>query len=158
VTVVVNAKDLVAGTGAAWIDDILSPIATTTTDEIICDGGVRLQIEAGRGEILWQGYRERYFTPAQRRALAARDGGCLGPNCTAPPSWCDAHHIVEWEHGGPTDVNNGALLCSFHHHQLHAGGFQLRMNHGVPEMLAPPWLDREQQWRPTTKSRLARAA
>lgn len=158
VTVVVNAKDLVAGTGAAWIDDILSPIATATTDEIICDGGVRLQIESGRGEILWQGYRERYFTPAQRRALAARDGGCLGPNCTAPPSWCHAHHVVEWEHGGPTDVDNGALLCSFHHHQLHAGGFRLRMYGGVPEMLAPPWLDREQQWRPTTKSRLARAA
>jgi len=87
-----------------------------------------------------------------------RDGGCVGPNCTAPPSWCHAHHVIEWEHGGRTDVDNGALLCSFHHHQLHAGGFQLRMNRGVPEMLAPPWLDREQRWRPTTKSRLARAA
>ena len=158
VNVVVTARDLVAGTGAAWIDDILSPVATATTNEIICDGGVRLQIEGDKGEILWEGVRERYFTPAQRRALAARDGGCLGPNCTAPPSWCHAHHVVQWEHGGPTDVDNGALLCSFHHHQLHAGGFQLRMNRGVPEMLAPPWLDREQQWRPTTRSRLARAA
>jgi hypothetical protein len=158
VTVVVTAKDLIAGTGAAWIDDVLSPVATATTQEIICDGGVRLQIEGDKGEILWEGVRERYFTPAQRRALAARDGGCLGPNCTAPPLWCHAHHVIEWEHGGLTDVDNGALLCSFHHHQLHSGGFQLRMNRGVPEMLAPPWLDREQQWRPTTKSRLARAA
>ena len=158
VTVVVTAKDLVAGIGAAWIDDILSPVATATTREIICDGGVQLQIEDDKGEILWEGVRERYFTPAQRRALAVRDGGCLGPNCTAPPSWCHAHHVLEWEHGGPTDVDNGALLCSFHHHQLHSGGFQLRINRGIPEMLAPPWLDREQQWRPTTKSRLARAA
>lgn len=158
VTVVVNARDLVAGTGAAWIDYTLSPVATTTTREIICDGGVRLQIEGDKGEILWEGRRQRYFTPAQRRALAVRDGGCVGPNCTAPPIWCHAHHVVEWEHGGPTDVDNGALLCSFHHHQLHAGGFRLRMNGGVPEMLAPPWLDREQLWRPTTKSRLARAA
>lgn len=158
VTVVVAAKDLVAGTGAAWIDDTLWPVATATTNEIICDGGVRLQIEGDKGEILWQGRRQRYFTPAQRRALAARDGGCVGPNCTAPPSWCHAHHVVDWAHGGRTDVDNGALLCSFHHHQLHAGGFRLRMNGGVPEMLAPPWLDREQLWRPTTKSRLARAA
>ncbi len=158
VNVVVTAKDLVAGTGAAWIDDILSPVATSTTREIICDGGVRLQLHDDRGEILWEGDRERYFTPAQRRALAVRDGGCLGPNCTAPPSWCHAHHVVEWEQGGPTNVDNGALLCSFHHHQLHSGGFRLRMNHGIPEMLAPPWLDREQQWRPTTKSRLTRAA
>jgi len=158
VTVVVTARDLVAGTGAAWIDDTLSPVATATTREIICDGGVRLQIEGDKGEILWQGRRERYFTPAQRRALAARDGGCVGPHCTAPPSWCHAHHVVEWEHGGRTDVSNGALLCSFHHHQLHSGGFQLRIAHGMPELLAPPWLDREQQWRPATRSRLARAA
>ena len=158
VNVVVSARDLVAGTGTGWIDDVLSPVSTATTREIICDGGVQLQIHDDRGEILWEGRRERYFTPAQRRALAVRDGGCVGPNCTAPPSWCHAHHVIEWEHGGRTDVDNGALLCSFHHHQLHAGGFQLRMNRGVPEMLAPPWLDREQRWRPTTKSRLARAA
>jgi hypothetical protein len=158
VNVVVTARDLVVGTGAAWIDDILSPVATETTREIACDGGIRLQLTGDRGEILWEGVRQRYFTAAQRRALAVRDGGCIGPNCTAPPSWCHAHHVVPWEHDGPTNVNNGALLCSFHHHQLHAGGFQLRMNRGIPEMLAPPWLDREQQWRPTTKSRLERAA
>jgi len=158
VNVVVTAKDLIAGTGAAWIDDVLSPVATDTAREIVCDGGVRLQLHADNGEILWEGYRQRYFTPAQRRALAVRDGGCLGPNCTAPPTWCHAHHVNEWEHGGPTDVDNGALLCSFHHHQLHSGGFELRIVRGVPELRLPPWLDREQQWRPTTKSRLARAA
>jgi hypothetical protein len=158
VSVVISARDLVAGTGAAWIDDILSPVATATTREIICDGGMRLQIEADKGEILWEGRRQRYFTPAQRRALAVRDGGCVWPQCTAPPSWCHAHHVIEWEHGGPTDVDNGVLLCAFHHHQLHASAFRLRMNHGCPEMLAPPWFDREQQWRPVSKSRLARAA
>jgi hypothetical protein len=158
VSVVVKARDLIAGTGAAWIDDVLSPVATSTTREIICDGGVRLQIEGDKGEILWEGLRQRYFTPAQRRALAVRDGGCIGPQCTAPPSWCHAHHVVPWEDGGVTDVDNGALLCSFHHHQLHAGGFQLRVKHGIPELLAPPWRDREQRWRPATKSRLARAA
>lgn len=158
VNVVVRAEDLVAGTGAAWIDDVLSPVSTSTTREIVCDGGIRLQIESGRGEILWEGRRQRYFTAAQRRALAIRDGGCLWPECTAPPSWCHAHHVVEWEHGGATDVDNGVLLCAFHHHQLHASSFRMRMNRGCPEMLAPPWFDREQHWRPLTKSRLARAA
>ena len=154
----VNARDLVAGTGAAWIDDTLTPVSTSTAREIVCDGGVRLQIASDRGEVLWEGYRERYFTPAQRRALAVRDGGCVGPGCLAPPSWCHAHHVVEWEHGGRTDVDNGALLCSFHHHQLHSGGFRLRMTNGIPELLAPPWFDRDQQWRPASKTRLPRAA
>jgi hypothetical protein len=156
--VVVNARDLIAGTGAAWIDDTLTPIAAETALEAACDGGIRLHIRGDHGEILYEGARQRYFTPAQRRSIAVRDGGCLGRNCTAPPSWCHAHHVIPWHEGGPTDVNNGALLCSFHHHQLHAGAFQLRMNHGIPERLAPPWLDREQQWRPVTRSRLARAA
>ncbi len=158
VNVVVNARDVVAGTGAAWIDDILTPVSASTAREIMCDGGVRLQVAGDRGEILWEGHRERYFTPAQRRALAVRDGGCVGPGCLAPPSWCHAHHVIEWEHGGRTDVSNGALLCAFHHHQLHSGGFRLRMAHGIPELLAPPWFDREQQWRPAGKTRLPRAA
>jgi hypothetical protein len=158
VNVVITARDLVAGTGAAWIDDTLTPVSAATAREITCDGGVQLQIHSDKGQILWEGYRERYFTPAQRRALAVRDGGCVGPGCLAPPSWCHAHHVIEWEHGGRTDVDNGALLCAFHHHQLHAGGFQLRMTHGIPELLAPPWFDREQQWRPASKTRLPRAA
>ena len=154
VTAVIRADDLARGTGVAWIDDVVSPISAATTRELICDGGVRLQIEGSKGEILWMGRRERYFTPAQRRALAVRDGGCIWPSCTAPPSWCHAHHVVEWEHGGATDVDNGALLCSFHHHLLHASEYRLRMNGGIPELLSPPWVDHEQHWRPLTKSRL----
>ena len=158
VSVVVRAEDLAQGTGAAWIDDVLTPVSTATTHEIICDGGVRLHIEGSKGEILFEGVRDRYFTPAQRRALAVRDGGCLWPQCTAPPSWCHAHHIVEWEHGGRTTVDNGALLCSFHHHLLHSSDFELRMNGGRPELLSPPWIDRERTWRPVTKSRVRREA
>jgi hypothetical protein len=151
VTAVIRAEDLARGTGVAWIDDVLSPIATPTTQELICDGGIRLQIEGSKGEILWEGRRERYFTPPQRRALGVRDGGCIWPDCSAPPSWCHAHHVVEWEHGGPTDVDNGALLCSFHHHLLHSSEYRVRMVDGLPE-LQRPFGDRE--WTPVTKSRL----
>jgi hypothetical protein len=151
VTAVIRAEDLARGTGVAWIDDVLSPVATSTTQELICDGGIRLQIEGAKGEILWEGHRERYFTPPQRRALGVRDGGCVWPSCTAPPSWCHAHHVIEWEQGGATDVDNGALLCSFHHHLLHASEYRLRMVDGVPE-LQRPFGDRE--WIPVTKSRV----
>lgn len=154
VTAVIRADDLAKGTGVAWIDDIASPISAETARELVCDGGIRVQVEGPKGEILWLGRRERYFTPAQRRALAVRDGGCIWPGCTAPPSWCHAHHVVEWEQGGPTDVDNGALLCSFHHHLLHSSEYRLRMNGGLPELLSPPWVDRQQRWRPLTKSRL----
>ena len=151
VTAVIRAEDLAGGTGVAWLDDVLSPVATATTHEIICDGGLRLQIEGSKGEILWEGVRQRLFTPPQRRALGVRDGGCVWPSCTAPPSWCHAHHVIEWEHGGRTDVDNGALLCSFHHHLLHSSEYRLRMVDGVPE-LQRPFGDRE--WIPVGRSRV----
>ena len=40
--------------------------------------------------------------------------------------WCQAHHMVHWEDGGPTDERNLALACSFHHRAIHDRGFELR--------------------------------
>jgi hypothetical protein len=51
----------------------------------------------------------RFATPHQRRALAIRDRGCRFPGCSAPPSWCDAHHIIYWEHHGVTHRNGWTL-------------------------------------------------
>ena len=36
-----------------------------------------------------------------------------------PPTWCDAHHVLPWQHGGDTCVSNGALLCPRHHTTVH---------------------------------------
>lgn len=64
----------------------------------------------------------RTFSAAQRRALDIRDGGCVYPGCRKPPGWCHAHHIVHWAMGGKSDLGNAALLCSTHHHEVHAKG------------------------------------
>jgi len=62
--------------------------------------------------------------------------------------------VIWWEHGGRTDIDNGALLCSAHHHLLHNSQFSLRMFEGRPKMLAPPWIDPNQTWRPLGKARV----
>ncbi len=67
----------------------------------------------------------RFATPAQRRVLAVRDRGCRFPGCDAPPSWCDAHHIIYWEHDGDTDLSNLVLLCRHHHGVTHRNGWTL---------------------------------
>ncbi len=36
-----------------------------------------------------------------------------------PASHCEGHHMVPWEDGGRTDLENGKLLCSYHHHRIH---------------------------------------
>ena len=71
------------------------------------------------------GRTTRVIQPAQRSALAVRDGGCVFPHCTRPLAWCDAHHLRHWLHGGPTDLANLALLCRAHHRAIHEGGWRL---------------------------------
>ena len=74
----------------------------------------------GASEVLDLGRSRRLFTKAQRLALAERDDGCAWPGCPHPPSYTEAHHIRWWEaHAGPTDLRNGVLLCSSHHHRVH---------------------------------------
>ena len=71
------------------------------------------------------GRATRVVHPAQRNALAVRDGGCVFPGCDRPLTWCDAHHLWHWVDGGPTDLDNLALLCRAHHRTVHEEGWQL---------------------------------
>ncbi|MET9023581.1 HNH endonuclease, partial [Actinopolymorpha sp. NPDC004070] len=55
-------------------------------------------------------------------------------------------HINPWDHGGPTDLANGVLLCRYHHVTVHHKGWQVRMGtHGHPEYVPPEWVDRQQR-------------
>jgi hypothetical protein len=71
------------------------------------------------------GRATRVVQPAQRSALAVRDGGCVFPGCDRPLAWCEAHLLQHWLHGGPTNLANLALLCRAHHRAVHEGGWQL---------------------------------
>jgi hypothetical protein len=72
-----------------------------------------------RSEVLDLGRGSRLFSPAQRKALAIRDQRCRAEGCTIPATWCEAHHRHPWSQGGRTDLDDGVLLCSFHHHRVH---------------------------------------
>jgi hypothetical protein len=58
--------------------------------------------------------RARFFTGATRRAIELRDRVCQHPMCDEPAERCQADHIVEFSKGGPTNQENGRLLCGFH--------------------------------------------
>src|SRR6266536_3335303 len=40
-----------------------------------------------------------------------------------------AHHIVWWERGGRTDLDNLVLMCSFHHRLVHEYGWRIKRDH-----------------------------
>ena len=72
--------------------------------------------------ILDLGRSERYATEQQYRALLARDGGCGWGTCDIPGAWCEVDHLVPWEEGGATDLENLKLFCTHHHHEKHRPG------------------------------------
>lgn len=101
-------------------------LTTDTVRRLACDAEVIPVVLGSPGEVVDQGTTTRLFTPAQIRHLWLRDGGCTFPGCSKPARWTDAHHLVHWADGGPTDLTNAALLCRAHHTVVHrhryAGG------------------------------------
>ncbi|MBE7189212.1 HNH endonuclease signature motif containing protein, partial [Jatrophihabitans endophyticus] len=87
------------------------------------------------------GHAHRIFTEGQRRAIAARDGGCTFPGCSEPPSRCQADHVVRHEDGGPTSTDNGQLLCRYHHREHRRQGWRAVMIDGVPHWVPPAIVD-----------------
>jgi hypothetical protein len=104
--------------GQVRIDDGPA-LAPETARRLACDASVIPIIERG-GEALSVGRRSRVIPLSLRRAVAARDGGCRFPGCEHR-RFLDAHHIVHWAHGGPTDKENLIMLCRHHHRLVHEG-------------------------------------
>ena len=158
VMAVIQLKDLLAGTGVGWLDGVDEPVSWKRIRMMVCDTGYETVILGDHGEILHHGTRIEMFTTAQRRALAVRDGGCVWPGCQAPPAHAEAHHVIERNRDGPTDIDNGCLLCSGHHHLLHSSAYELAMITGRPHLLAPVWIDPSQTWVPLGNCRATMAA
>jgi hypothetical protein len=96
------------------------------------------------------GRTSRVVSAAQRAALVVRDGGCAVAGCQRPPAWCEAHHLVHWLHGGPTDLANLALVCRAHHRAVHEGGWQLTRQPDGRLVATPPHRNRVPRPDPAT--------
>lgn len=121
------------------------PVAAATLRKIACDADIIPALLGTHGEILDLGRKTRLFTPAQRLALTARDQGCTFPNCTIPAPWCEAHDITYWSQDGPTNLDNGALLCTHHHHLIHKEQWTITSQNGVPWYTPPRHIDPTQK-------------
>lgn len=84
------------------------------------------------GAILAHTDTRRLFTETQQLAMAARDRGCTFPGCDAPIAWTQAHHITDHAHGGPTSIDNGALICRHDHRERIRQGWTSILLHGRP--------------------------
>ncbi|MCP4301262.1 MAG: DUF222 domain-containing protein [Gammaproteobacteria bacterium] len=123
--VVIHVAANAAHKNASWHSAHLDNgphVSAETSRRIGCDCCKTTIIEDENGEPLCIGRRSRTIPPAIRRALWARDGGCRFPGCTHH-RFVDGHHIKHWADGGETCLGNLVLLCRYHHHLVHEGGF-----------------------------------
>jgi hypothetical protein len=145
-------RDAVTGAG---ILDTGGTLSAAELRRLACDAGITPIVLGGPPEILDLGRTRRSFNLAQRRAITARDQGCTASGCTRPPRDCDIHHQTEWDNGGPTDTDNGALACEYHHQKIHREGWQVRLApNGYPELVPPTSIDPQQRPRQHHRYRL----
>ena len=149
VMVHINAVDLDQGRGVGWIDGVEAPVSFRRVKELICAGGAQQVLFGENGDVLYLGSKIRCFNAKQRAAIAARDEGCIIPGCNIPARWCEVHHVLPHRLGGPTNIDNGTLLCWFHHHTIDTSGWKIRMVNGRPQVLGPLLWDPSQTWRPS---------
>jgi hypothetical protein len=86
---------------------------------LACTANLVPAVLGSKSEVLDLGRTQRLFSKAQRKALILRDRHCRAEGCTMPATYCEAHHWHPWSRGGNTDLADGVLLCSWHHHRAH---------------------------------------
>ena len=105
-------------------------VSAETSRRIACDASRVLMVHDETGRILDVGRKTRTISPALRRALDHRDGGCRFPGCSL--TFCDAHHVEHWADGGETRLDNLVLLCRRHHRLVHEEGYSVVLGDDGP--------------------------
>ncbi|WP_166790797.1 hypothetical protein, partial [Cryobacterium mannosilyticum] len=55
-------------------------------------------------------------------------------------------------------IDNGVLLCWYHHHSIDTSGWLIRMIRGKPQVKAPAWAGTTTTWQPGATHRAQQAS
>ena len=129
ITVIVDANTILNGPHDHTVRETVDgrELALETIKRLCCDANVRSVRLDAEGKPIDVGRQYRTATHHQWAALKAIYSTCGWANCDRPISWCQAHHITEWKHGGLTDLDNLVPLCSRHHHSVHEGQWAIKL-------------------------------
>lgn len=140
ISVIVRLEDLEERARSGMLD-FGGQTSPATLRMLACDAAIIPIVMNGKGQPLDVGRATRTIPDGLRRAVTARDHGCAHPGCDRPPSWCEIHHIIEWEQFGETKLENLVMLCRQHHRLIHHPGWTVRIREGIPEFVPPAWID-----------------
>jgi hypothetical protein len=108
-----------------------------TARRLSCDARLQLVLHDEQGEAVGIGHLSRNAPPWLLRQLRHRDRRCTFPGCESK-RFLHAHHIEHWGRGGPTDLDNLVLVCTFHHKLVHEYGWRVEVDlPGAPTWFRP---------------------
>jgi hypothetical protein len=147
IRITVAEEALETGIGFGKIEGQDEPVSMDTVQRLLCGGdSIRMGFDK-QGNVLDLGAEQRLFSKRQREVLAVKFGHCMDPNCDRPPSWTEAHHIKQWVRDkGKTLIDNGILLCKWHHLKYHNEGYEIEVDaSGGYWQIPPKSVDPEQK-------------
>ena len=119
-------------------------LCSDTLRRLACGASFMWVFEDERGNPLATSETTQPSLPRRlRRAVRARDGGCVFPTgaggrCGMPAPYCDVHHVIHRAQGGEHSLRNCWSLCAYHHHLVHEGGFAMAvLDDGTLEFRRP---------------------
>lgn len=121
VVVTIGLRELLKPLAAAdlGLGEDAQRLSASQVRRLACTANIVPAVLGSDSEILDLGRSSRLYSRAQRKAMALRDQRCRADGCTVPATWCEAHHLLPWSHGGATDLADGKLLCRWHHQRAH---------------------------------------
>ena len=127
VVVTIDHEQLEAAVGAAHLDTG-HDLSAGEARRLACNAGIVPAVLGGRSVPLDLGRQERYFTEAQRVALAGVYDTCAADGCDRPYAWSELHHEDPWAAGGRTDLALAVPLCGHHHRRAHDPRYRHRVD------------------------------
>ena len=119
VVVTMTLEQLRGQLEGACLVDTGEQVSAGAARRLACEAGIIPAVLGSDSEVLDLGRVVRLHTGPQRIALGLRDSGYTAEGCTRPAYLTEAHHKIPWSQGGPTCVQDGVLLCPWHHHRAH---------------------------------------
>ena len=136
ITITTNYDDLRDQASRAGLLASGETLSATAVRRLACDADLIPAVLGTQGQVLDLGRSQRLVTTGLWNALVLRDQHCSFPGCQRLPLACDAHHIRHWIDGGPTSLDNLALLCRRHHTLTHTSPWTIHLD---PATKRPVW-------------------
>jgi hypothetical protein len=126
VVVTIDHDRLQESVGAAHLDTG-HDLSAGEARRLACNAGILPAVLSGRSVPLDLGRQDRFFSEAQRVALATMYDTCAAEACDRPYAWSELHHEDPWAAGGRTDLELAVPLCGHHHRRLHDARYAHRV-------------------------------